>query len=158
LGEWSEFKQQGVPTLGTLMKFRERFHRKLLQAQFGSRIGEKPGSSQPLIKRTNVMTLLEKFSKRFNRDIWTPYEWLCDAVHPSFGFQTAYVATQGVHKGGSTFAANLARRVDKAVTAVRKVEPTVAWSCCDVFVVSAEALLAAVPRVRWLIDDFGLTT
>ncbi len=158
LAEWSEFKQQGVPNLGAVTAFRERFHKKLLQAQFGSRIGEHKGTRPPPVKRTNVMTLLEKFLKRGPSDVWTSYEWLCDAVHPSFGFQTAYVATQGVHNSGATFAADLARRTDKAPTKMPKVEPNVAWACSDAFIVSVDALLAEVPRMRWLIDDLGLTT
>ena len=156
--EWSEFKQQGFPDLNAVSEFRERFHKRLLQAQFGTRIGEHKGARPPTFKRTNVMTLLEKFSKRDQSDVWSAYEWLCDAVHPSFGFQSTYVATQGVHESGATFAADLAKRPDEARTLIPKIEPTVAWACCDAFKVSVDALLTAVPRVRWLIDDFGLTT
>jgi len=79
-------------------------------------------------------------------------------VHPSFGFHTAYVATQGVHPTGATWAANLARRTDTALTQAPKIEPTVAWACADVFIISVDAFLAEVPRLRWFIDDFGLTT
>lgn len=158
LAEWSVFKQHGVPELAELMAFRERFDKKLSQAMFGSRLGERSGTRPPPLKRTNVLTLLEKFSKRVGRDVWEPYEWLCDAVHPSFGFGTAYVATRGVHETGATMAADLARRTDKAVTYALKIEPTVAWAAADVLVLALRAFLAEVPRVRWLIDDLGLTT
>lgn len=158
LAEWSVFKQRGVPELVELMAFREQFNMKLLQAQFGSRLGERSGTRSPPLKRTNVLTLLEKFSRRVGSDVWAHYEWLCDAVHPSFGFGTAYVATQGVHETGATMAADLARRTDKARTRAPKIEPTVAWAGADVLVLALRAFLAEVPRVRWFIDDFGLTT
>jgi hypothetical protein len=158
LGEWSGFKQRGVPDLAAVTAFREGFNTKLLQAQFGSRLGERTVTKVSPLKRTNVMTLLEKFSKRNQSDVMTSYEWLCDAVHPSFGFQTVYVATQRVHRTGATFAADLARRTDIAQTQAPKIEPTVALACADVFIISVDALLAQVPRLRWFIDDFGLTT
>ncbi len=158
LAEWSAFKQRGVPELAAIVAFRERFHMKLLQAQFGSRLGEHAGTRPPRFKRTNVMTLLAKFAKRVGGDVLTSYEWLCDAVHPSFGFQTAYVATQGVHEADATMAADLARRTDRARTHAPKIEPTVAWAVADVFTMSVDALLAEAPRLRWLIDDLGLTT
>jgi hypothetical protein len=158
LDEWSAFKHIGVPSLDAVFEFRERFNGKLLQAQLGSRLGEHDGVRPPALKRTNVLTLLEKFSKRVGGNVMPSYEWLCDAVHPSYGFQTAYVATQGVHRARSTIAADLARRTDAAKTNLQKVEPTVAWAAADLLIVSVDALLAEVPRVRWLIDDFGLTT
>jgi hypothetical protein len=158
LAEWSAFKQRGVPDLTAVEAFRERFHTKLLQAQFGSRLGEREGTRPPPFRRTNVLTLLEKFAERVGGDLLTAYEWLCDAVHPSFGFQTAYVATQGVHKSGATMAADLARRTDKSLTHAPKIEPTVAWAAADVLTISLDAILAELPRLRWFIDDFGLTT
>lgn len=104
------------------------------------------------------MTLLEKFAKRVGGDVMTNYEWLCDAVHPSFGFQTVYTATHGLHKAGSTIAVDLARRTDTALTHSPKIDPTVAWACADVFIASLDVMLAEALRIRWLIDDFGLTT
>ena len=158
LSEWSTFKRSGEPDLDAITAFRERFHKKLLQAQFGSRLGERAITNPAPFKRTNVMTFLEKFSKRDDCDVMPLYEWLCDAVHPSFGFQTAYVATQGVHETGATFAADLARRTDQASTRMPKIEPTVALACADVFIRSVDAALAEAPRLRWFLDDFGLTT
>jgi hypothetical protein len=158
LMEWSGFKQRGVPDLASVSAFRDSFNAKLLQAQFGSRLGERAIGREAPFKRTNVLTLVEKFSKRPGCDVTKMYEWLCDAVHPSFGFHTAYVATQGVHQAGATFAADLARRADRCLTRIPKIEPTVAWACADVFIIAADALLEAAPRLRWFIDDFGLTT
>jgi hypothetical protein len=158
LAEWSAFKQRGVPDIAAVSTFRDQFQKRLLQAQFGSRLGEREGKGSTSLKRTNVMTLLEKLSKRDGCNVLPAYEWLCDAVHPSFGFHTVYVATQGVHKSESTMAADLARRADKARTNIPKIDPTVAWAVADAFTISTNAFLAEVPRLRWLIDDVGLTT
>jgi hypothetical protein len=158
LTEWSLFKERGVPDLAAVSAFRDSFNAKLLQAQFGSRLGERAIKREAPLKRTNVLTLMEKFSKRAGRDVLGLYEWLCDAVHPSFGFHTAYVATQGVHQTGATFAADLARRPDRCLTRIPKIEPTVAWACADVLIIAVDALLDAAPRLRWFTDDFGLTT
>ena len=158
VAEWSAFKERGVPDVAAVSTFRDQFQKKLLQTQFGSRLGERERKGPTSLKRTNVMTLLEKFSKRDGCNVMTSYEWLCDAVHPSFGFQTVYVATQGVHKSGSTMAADLARRTDQALTNMPKIDPTVAWACADTFTIAITAFLTEVRRVRWLIDDVALTT
>ncbi len=50
------------------------------------------------------------------------------------------------------------RRADQALTNMPKIDPTVAWACADTFTIAITAFLTEVPRVRWLIDDVGLTT
>lgn len=42
LMEWSGFKQHGAPDLAAVSAFRDSFNARLLQAQFGSRLGERP--------------------------------------------------------------------------------------------------------------------
>jgi hypothetical protein len=158
LALWSAFKRRGVPDQAGLIAFRDQFNAKLLQAQLGSRLGEQSGKRVTPLKRTNVLTFLSTFSKRRGIDFSREYEWLCDAVHPSFGFGTAYVATQGVHPARTTFAADLARRTDTALTQSPKIEPTVAWAAADVLALAIREFLLEWPRIRWLIDDLGLTT
>lgn len=158
LEEWSAFKQLGAPNPDAIAKFRKEFGEKLLQMQVGSRVGERTGERATPLKRTNVMTILEKFTKIVGKTVWADYEWLCDAVHPSFGSHTAYVATQGIHRAGTTMAADLARRTDRARVHIAKIDPTVALAVLGVFSVSVDALLNEAGRLRWLIHDFGLTT
>ena len=69
------------------MAFRESFNAKSLQAQFGSRLGERAIKRESPLKLTSVLTLtlFEKFSRRKGCGVMGPYEWLCDAVHPTFG-------------------------------------------------------------------------
>ena len=90
LMEWSAFKERGVPTLASVSAFRDSFNAKLLQAQFGSRLGERAVKLPASLKRTNVLTLLEKFSKRMGCDVMGPYEWLrahLRRVSPCMGHQ-----------------------------------------------------------------------
>jgi len=158
LKKWSEFKALGPPDLDAVKAFQILFSAKLNQAQFGTRVGELASNSAANLKRTHINDLLREFSKRVGGNILTNYEWLCDAVHPSFGSQTAYVVTQGVHSTGATFAADLAHRPDLAQSKSPKIEPTVAWATVDTLIDSIDTFLEEAPRLRWLIDDLGLTT
>jgi hypothetical protein len=88
--EWSAFKERGVPNVASVSAFRDSFNAKLLQAQFGSRLGERAVKGTARLKRTNVLTLLEKFSKRMGCDVMGPYEWLrahLRRVSPCMGHQ-----------------------------------------------------------------------
>ena len=157
LEEWNQFKQLGEPALETVQTIRSSFVSVLAQAQFGSRVPELR-EKQPRLQRTNILTLMDKFSKRGGGRVSEVYDWLCDAVHPSFGFGTAFVTTQGVHASGTLLAADIARRAHIAPTRIDKIEPTIAYAVADAICVSIDELLVEMPRVRWLIDDFGLTT
>ncbi|MFZ4618674.1 MAG: hypothetical protein ACOYM2_21120, partial [Rectinemataceae bacterium] len=156
VSEWSSFARKGRPSLSGVSAFRDTISKRLLQAQLGSRLGERGKNPASKIKRTNVLSLLEKLEKVIGVDIWTPYEWLCDAVHPSFGFGTVYVATQGLHETGAIIATDLAHYVDKAKVRMPKIEPTVALAVCDAMRVSIQAFLAEVPRIKWLLADIAL--
>jgi hypothetical protein len=156
ISEWSTFAKKGCPTLTEVSAFRDLFSKRLLQAQLGSRLGERGKNHASKIKRTNVLSLLERLEKKLGVDIWTPYEWLCDAVHPSFGFGTIFVATQGHHETGAIIATDLAHHVDKVNVRMPKIEPTVALAVCDSLRISMQALLAEIPRIRWLLTDMAL--
>jgi len=160
LDHWTDFKKGGRPSLDDVQRFRDRFLPALLQARFGSRIGERDGTPMfpAQLKRTNVMTLLDKFAKRVGPDLMDTYDWLCDAVHPSFGFGTAYIATQGTHKTGATIAADLARRTDEAKTRIPKIDATVACAAADAMILSLAALVPQARMVRWFVEDMALTS
>jgi hypothetical protein len=151
--EWSRFKSAGLPTLETATSFRVELNKLLGQAQFGSRLS---GTSE-IRERTNVLTFVRKMAR------WEPavdeiYEWLCDAVHPSWGFTTVFVATQGVHEPRAIFAADLAHRTATAPTAAARIEPTIAWKTADAAALSVRRFLQDLPTLRWTIFDLGLTT
>jgi hypothetical protein len=155
--QWNEFKKSGDPSVDSAEAFRKEFGNRLVQAQFGTRVGERSGAPGRL-RRTNVLTLVEKFAKLAGDDLWDSYEWLCDAVHPSFGSQTVFVATQGRHPTGAIFAADIARRSYSLPTQIPKIDPTVARAAIDATALAVQHLLPAWRLNRWLASDLGMTT
>lgn len=158
--EWSRFKAVGLPTWASIVAFRGQLADRLLRIEYGSRVGERSGNPASPLKSLNVMTVLEKFAKRVGDEVefWTMYEWLCDAVHPSFGFGTAFVATRGRHPSGITLAVDFARRTHLANTNLAKIDATVAFAAADAIVLSVDELLTELSRARWLVADIGLTS
>jgi hypothetical protein len=85
---WTEMKATGPPRVGEEISFREPLDAALESAQIGSRLA---GAH---VERSNVLTLVDKGIRAANLEKATVkelYTWLSDAVHPSFGFQAAYV-------------------------------------------------------------------
>lgn len=154
--DWSAFKGNGVPNVQDVVRFRQQFLPRLLQAIMGTRISELAFPNA--LKRTSVLTFLGKFARQIGNDVLSNYEWLCDAVHPSFGFGTTYTAARGLHKSGATLATDLRRRPDIAGTPAAVIEPTVAFAVADATVVSIDAFLAQAPRVLGFMHDFRLTS
>ncbi|MEV6982301.1 hypothetical protein AB0M95_13715 [Sphaerisporangium sp. NPDC051017] len=97
MAEWDELKQMGVPTSDSISRFAAPLEKRISRGQFGTRLAESVDVKPPL-QSTNVMTYVNKLAKqRPNENIKEIYEWLCDAVHPSFGGMTVFVANQGAH-------------------------------------------------------------
>lgn len=157
IAEWSSFKRRGTPDLDSLESFRRSFGGLLLKAQMGSRVTDLI-AERPALKRQNVLTFLQKLDRGREPSLFPDYDWLSDAVHPSFGFGSTYTVTQGVHKSGSTFAQDVARRPHLAATRVRKIEPTVAITAANVVVNAVNEFAEAFPRVSGLRSDIGLTS
>jgi hypothetical protein len=158
LKEWSDLKAGGLPGESRVHAFRQSVLGLLTQAQFGTRLGERSDHASRGIRRRSILTLLEKFGRLQSDDFWEAYEWLCDAVHPSFGFGTVYVAAQGCHHAGTSIAADLAKRVIDSPTADQRFTPNVAHACVDLYCDAVEAFLRFAREIRWLVDDIGLTT
>ncbi len=156
--DWLAFKRRGTPSPDEAMAFRHSFGLLLAKTQFGSRIPELVARSEQL-RRPNVMGHLRSFSKKTGINVLPEYDWLCDAVHPSFGFSTVFTAVQGVHRSGSTIAMEIGRRSDRrAVQIGARIEPTIANAAVDLMVVALDALLPALRTLRWLTYDIGLTS
>lgn len=150
---WDRFKRNGVPSTDATLRFRSEMNALLDQAQFGTRLPiRREGSG---LQRTNVLTFLKKLD---DPSLSEKYEWLCDAVHPSFGFGTTFVSTQGLHRSGSTFAADIAWRSHSRPTQVGKIDPTVANAAADVLAEALDRLAPTLQELRWLVDDIGWTS
>ena len=132
----------------------------LIQAQYGSRITGLSEAGEPAVQRTNVLTLLNKFLKaRADSDeLSLSYEWLCDAVHPSFGSQTAYVRVRAADPLRSTFQTVIARKAVPERKRAPITEPDVAHAAATAAAVAAHEFVLAAPAFSRLVFDYGLTT
>ena len=90
---WDGFKKSGTPTIDRLNGFVRDLNRQVTAFQYASRIGQGRGRPPPVVS-TNAMTYIKKLAKRTTDiDVMETYEWLCDAVHPSFGSATTYLSS-----------------------------------------------------------------
>ena len=83
---WYAMKATGPPDTFAAEAFGKELERFLLQAQLGTRIGERG------VRRTAIKTMIDRGIRRADLEqapLDEQYNWLCDAVHPSYGFQTA---------------------------------------------------------------------
>ena len=127
--------------------------------QYASRIGQ--GKEQPpRILSTNVMTHVQKLAKRTTSiDVVDTYEWLCDAVHPSFGSGTMTLPPGGKTGQGRTSPSNmLVTPLSKIVSSPQRLEPIVAQKAADAVIFATDLLDQDLARVRWVLDDVGLTS
>lgn len=156
---WDEFKRIGIPTVETLNDFSQNLNRQLVAFQYASRIGQAQGRP-PQFPSTNVMTYVTKLAKRRpDAPVLDIYEWLCDAVHPSFGSVTTYLATRLIDTPRSHLIERYARHpLDRIVSDAPRLEPTVAQKAADAVVLASDTLDQELRRTRWVIDDLALTT
>ena len=86
---WAAMKANGPPEIREARLFSQRLGALLTQAQYGTRIGEQG------VRRPQMMKLIERGARIASLELEPlkeQYNWLCDAVHPSFGFQTVYTS------------------------------------------------------------------
>jgi hypothetical protein len=112
--------------------------------------------------RRNVMTLLEKGKKAARVDPTTVqnlYEQLCDAVHPSYGSQSAYVTRAQIHPSEAQIWWEIRRGLDAVPDPRRELakKPEVAVAAARALCVSLEEFVVAWPHFVKTVDDFGLT-
>ena len=157
---WQQMKLKGAPGCFEVEEFKKSLGDTLFEAQFGTRIGQTGVKKTAVARnRTNVMTLLGNFAKAIGRkdEVDRLYEWLCDAVHPSYGFQTVFTARTLIDEQGTHVLVESNRH---AVSDAREVEtsPTVAWAAIDAAVLAVDSWVPAASRFLSVVDDYGLTT
>jgi hypothetical protein len=152
--KWATVKAGGPPNPLEARQLSRELGLVLAQAQWGTRIGERG------LRRTKTMRLIERGARIGGLDIERvkeQYNWLCDAVHPSFGFQTAYTTRLLLHNSGAQAIVEARRRPPLRDTEDEQ-EPTVAIASVEAATIALEQLASALPRFLRTIDDFGLTT
>lgn len=160
---WTKMKLSGPPEQWEVLGFRDILDDPLSQAQLASRYNPRNLEVQDHLNRRNVITLLDKGKKASGVDPSTVqdlYDQLCDAVHPSYGSQSAYVTRNRIHPSE----AQIWWEIRRGPTAVPDpgddlvAQPAVAIAAARALCVSLEEFALAWPHFLKTVDDFGLTT
>jgi hypothetical protein len=156
---WDDFKRSGSPTVESLNGFVQKLNQRLTTLQYASRVGQGQGRP-PKIQSTNAITYIQKLAKRrTDFEVVDTYEWLCDAVHPSFGSGTTYCAVHLRDNAGSHILEHYARYPLRPLLSRReKLEPIVAQKAADAVILATDVLDQELGHARWVLDDVGLTT
>ena len=156
---WDEFKRRGEPTQESLDGFARDLNNQITGLYYGSRVGQGQGRKPP-ISSTNVMTYLNKLAKETtDLNVIDPYEWLCDAVHPSFGSWTTYNIDCLRDAADSHLFERYARHpLQGIIDSPETAEPAVIRKAADALILAGQVLSDNLTRVRWVLDDVGLTT
>lgn len=160
---WCDIKQAGSPATDqdAAQRF-EGMRQVLAEVLLGSKFDEKaPGLQETYgrVKRSNVLTSIEKLTKRVGQQLQDDYQWLCNTVHPSLGNYYAFSSPSFVHDTGThmiTAFSGWPMSVENRGRhhAVRHVHEAVARSHEQ----SALILRQVLDTALRMIDDLGLTT
>ncbi|MGA5454562.1 YecA family protein [Streptomyces umbrinus] len=156
---WDAFKQAGPPTTDSLTRFSTELNNHLAKLQYASRVGQSSGRP-PVLQSTNVMTYINKLAKSTTTfDVIDLYEWLCDAVHPSFGSATTYTVLRASDRPKTHAIEQYARHpLEPLAASGYALQPTVAHAAADALVLTADAMQDSLSLLKWTMDDIGLTT
>ncbi|WP_432164603.1 YecA family protein [Streptomyces sp. bgisy031] len=156
---WDEFKRSGRPTHESLKKFSDTLNQRVTHLQYASRVGQGQGQT-PKAPSANVMTYLNKLAKHTRDfDVIDIYEWLCDAVHPSFGSLSSFGVVRAVDPARSHVIEHYARDpLDLIVSNPRTQQPTVAHKAADAIILAVDTIDRHLTNAQWVMDDLGLTT
>jgi hypothetical protein len=150
IAEWDAFKRAGEPQPGALEEFAQSFNRRVVELQYASRIGQGT-DNPPLFPSKNVVTYINKLAKaEHDFDIGDIYQWLCDAVHPSFGSATTFTVTRNTHATGTHFREMYAcHPLEPLARTGFAVAPTVAHNAADAVIASGMILRRDLGKIRW---------
>jgi hypothetical protein len=158
VAHWNGFKCQGEPSIENLNTFVQELNKSVTILQYASRIGQAQ-KQPPQVLSKNVMTYMQKLAKREAEfDVMGTYEWLCDAVHPSFGSTTTYLAAAFRDEAKTHVLERYERHpLETLVTKSRGLEPRVAQRSADAVILATQLLGRDLVRTRWVIEDICLT-
>lgn len=155
---WDDFKRQGDPSVENLNLFVQELNRRVTTLQYASRIGQsdnRPGG----VQSKNVLTYMQKLGRRETAaDVMEIYEWLCDAVHPSFGSASTYIAAAFRDKAKTHVLERYERNpLETLVTISMGLHPRVAENAADAIILASRILCEDLSRARWVVEDLCLT-
>ncbi|WJR32504.1 SEC-C metal-binding domain-containing protein [Mycobacteroides immunogenum] len=155
---WDGFKRQGNPSIESLNSFVQELNTRVTTLQYASRIGQSQKQSGR-VQSKNVLTYIQKLSRRETAtDVMDTYEWLCDAVHPSFGSASTYIAAS-LRDNANTHVFERYERhpLNTLVTMSQGLHPHVAQNAADAVVLASAILCEDLAEARWVVEDLCLT-
>jgi hypothetical protein len=94
--DWKKLRSTEIHSIEDFCKIRTAVYQQSKQMVWGTRLPSILGTA-PQVQRTNILTLIEKASKRIEGlDLHASYDTLCDAVHPSWGSSECYWEELGI--------------------------------------------------------------
>lgn len=155
---WDDFKRQGDPSVESLNLFVQELNRRVTTLQYASRIGQSENRSGG-VQSKNVLTYMRKLGKReAAADVMETYEWLCDAVHPSYGSASTYIAAAFRDNAKTHILERYERNpLETLVTISRGLHPRVAENAADAIILASRILYEDLLRARWVVEDLCLT-
>jgi hypothetical protein len=95
LDTWKELRKRRVAQQRDAIEIRRELAKACGQIAWGTRLPSIV-KANPGRQRTNILTLVQKAAKALDRPaLWSDYEILCDAVHPSWGAAECFFEEAG---------------------------------------------------------------
>lgn len=160
---WNAVKQAGPPTLdGDAFARKSEMLSILNELTWGAKFDDKASERQKSwtrVKRTNVLTQVEKLAKAAGSQLQYDYQWLCNTVHPSIGNTFAFSGPSFVHDTRTHIITHFAGRPihvtgpqgDIAEDTIQQAIVSAGASSCQCLAITLDAALR-------MIDDVALTT
>ena len=144
--------------------FQERIAllRVLTDATMGAKFDEKAPALQETygsIKRSNVLTAVDKLTRAFGPTWQEDYQWLCNVVHPSVGNFLSFASPFMGHESGTHLVGWFSGRSLAVVSGdVNRRQEDVSTAIERAIDRSAHVLLSAGDDALKVLDDVGLST
>lgn len=159
IGKWDAFKRSGPPNKDALESFADDLARHVLSLHWASRIGQSTGKTVP-VKASSIAKYIKAFQSNVcDYNVGEVYDWLCDAVHGSFGSNSVYTYYRGLHESKTHLLEFYARRpLGSDNQEQLPLQQDVAYAVADAVIIAVRSMLNDFTELRWMLFDVGLTS
>jgi hypothetical protein len=160
--KWRDIKVRGISTDSALRDWRT-LNDWIWQTTYGARFDSRTpdlATQWTSLERSNVQTFIDKLAQSCpDVDLHTPYQWLCNTVHPSCGGTFAMSTPLLPHASDTHAFAWYApfptyTESPAGETAERRVQESIAMCA----IIAVRVLAQTLDDLLRIIDDMGLTT
>lgn len=159
---WNALKLAASDEEGAAFQERLSLLKILTDATMGAKFDDKaPGLHETYgrIKRSNVLTAVDKLSRAYGPTWQEDYQWLCNVVHPSVGNYLSFASPFMGHESGTHFVGWFSGGTLALVSGeVSKRQEDVSRAIRRAIDRSAAVLLAAGDDALRVLDDMALST